>query len=224
MSNTALRLAEEAQAIFEAADRANRALTAGERTYVEDLLDRAREHGEGAKKLDAIGRELGAPQLMVDKGGLSRGGGPGDLFVKSAEYQRIKDPANRGERWSTGPIQVSDVPLSAKGTLLEGGVGGPGGGLTPPAYEPGVVSKLFEPIQLADLFATSQTTASQVRYVTEGTATSGAAGVAEAGVKPESAIAMSEVVEPTSAWCRHQRARRHLRSRRDQPVHQGRGR
>ena len=51
-------------------------------------------------------------------------------------------------------------------------MGGPGGGLTAPVYEPGVVSKLFEPVQLADLFATSQTTASQVRYVTEGTATS----------------------------------------------------
>jgi HK97 family phage major capsid protein len=32
--------------------------------------------------------------------------------------------------------------------------------------------------------------------VTEGTATSGAAGVAEAGTKPESTIAMSEIVEP----------------------------
>jgi hypothetical protein len=174
MLDTAKRCASEAQAIFEAADREGRALSTDERVHVRSLLDRARESHEGAKQSASIGHDLRA-QRMVDKGGLSRGSGPGDAFISSPEYQRIKDPANRGQTWSTGPIQVSDVPLSAKGTLLEGGVGGPGGGLTPPAYEPGVVSKLFEPIQLADLFATSQTTASQVRYVTEGTATSGAA-------------------------------------------------
>ena len=38
-------------------------------------------------------------------------------------------------------------------------------------------------------------TASQVRYVVEGTATNAAAGVAEAGVQPESTIAMSEATE-----------------------------
>ena len=38
-------------------------------------------------------------------------------------------------------------------------------------------------------------TASQVRYVVEGTATNAAAGVAEAGVQPESTIALSETTE-----------------------------
>jgi HK97 family phage major capsid protein len=42
----------------------------------------------------------------------------------------------------------------------------------------------------------SQTSASQVRYIVEGTATSGAAGVAETAAKPESTLAYSEVVEP----------------------------
>jgi Phage capsid family len=59
-----------------------------------------------------------------------------------------------------------------------------------------VVDKLFEPLGVRDVFGQSTTTASQVRYVVEGTGLSGAAGVAEAGVKPESTIALSEVVEP----------------------------
>ena len=57
-------------------------------------------------------------------------------------------------------------------------------------------TKLFEPLGVRDVFGSSTTTASQVRYVVEGTATNAAAGVAEAGTKPESTIAMSEVVEP----------------------------
>ncbi|MFL5407040.1 MAG: hypothetical protein ACJ79O_14455 [Myxococcales bacterium] len=52
-----------------------------------------------------------------------------------------------------------------KGTLLESGVGGPRGGLVPPTWEPGVVSTLFEPLGVADVFGSSQTSASQVRYV-----------------------------------------------------------
>jgi HK97 family phage major capsid protein len=194
--STALRLAQEAQGIFEAADRKNRALTADERLHVEDLLDRAKEHGEAEKKINDLGRQLGAPEISVSNLDGSRFGGPGDRFVKSAEYQKIKDPGARAQTWSTGPIPVSDVPLSSKGTLLETGVGGPGGGAVAPYYQPGVASKLFEPLGVADVFGQSTTTASQVRYVTEGTATSGAAGVAEAGTKPESTIVMSEVVEP----------------------------
>jgi hypothetical protein len=84
------------------------------------------------------------------------------------------------------------VPMEMKGTLLESNSGGPGGGLTPPGYVPGVVSKLFEPLGVADLFGQSQTSASQVRYIVEGTATSGAAGVAEGAVKPESNLVYSE--------------------------------
>lgn len=94
-------------------------------------------------------------------------------------------------------VEVShSSPLEFKGTLLETGAGGPGGGLIPPAYDPGIVSKLFEPLGLSDVFGSSQTTASQMRYVVEGTATSAAAGVAEGAAKPESTLAYSEVVEP----------------------------
>ena len=184
------RLAKAANDTFANADREGRDVSVSERRYIEDCLSRAK-HLHLGHRLGGLG------DAMTDaRSSWASGGGPGDMFVKSPEYRRIKDPGSRGQNWGTGPIRVSQVALSAKGTLLETGVGGPGGGLVPPYYQPGVVSKLFEPLGVADLFGSSQTTASQIRYVTEGTATSGAAGVAEAGVKPESTIAMSEVVEP----------------------------
>ena len=136
-----------------------------------------------------FGKELGA----ASSGGA---GGPGDVFVRSSGYKQIKSPDARPQQWSSGLVEVSSAPFQTKGTLLEGGAGGPGGGLVPPYYQPGVASKLFEPLGVSDLFGASQTNASQVRYVNEGTALSGAAGVPEAGLKPESTLACSEVVEP----------------------------
>jgi HK97 family phage major capsid protein len=190
-------LAQKAIQMLDRIEAEGRQPTAAESREVENLIQRAKATGQ----FELVGRELGAPSYSAGSDPnvtFGYGSSPGELFVKSEQYLRIKDSAGRGERWSTGPIKVSDVPLSAKGTLLEAGVGGPGGGLTPPGYEAGVVSKLFEPLGVADLFGTSQTTASQVRYVVEGTALSpgSSMAVAEGGTKPESTIAMSEVVEP----------------------------
>jgi HK97 family phage major capsid protein len=147
----------------------------------------------------------GGEHVVWSDGSAARGGGPGDRFIASKAYQQIADPSGRGQTWSTGPIEVSSVPLIqrmpsgshalVKGTLLETGAGGPGGGPVPPFYEPGIVSKLFEPLGVSEVFGSSQTSASQVRYVVEGTATSGAAGVAEAAAKPESTLVMSETSE-----------------------------
>ena len=66
-------------------------------------------------------------------------GGPGDRFVASKAYQRIADPAGRGQTWTSGPVEVSSTHMLVKGTMLETGVGGPGGGMVPPLYQPGVV-------------------------------------------------------------------------------------
>ena len=197
MPSKAERLAQEARSILDQADVENRVLTGDERVYVADLINQAKERGEHETALDELGRQLGPASDIVRHGGATNmAGGPGDLFVQAPEYKRIRDPQNRGQTWSTGPVKVSDVALSFKGTLLESNAGGPGGGLTPPAYEQGVVSKLFEPLGVADVFASSQTVGSQVRYAIEGTALSGAAGVAEAGTKPESQLVYSEVSEP----------------------------
>jgi hypothetical protein len=158
---------------------------------MQELVDATKSQHELEKSMREIGGELGGagPSFVkaTDPNHSFTGGGPGDVFIASKGYQEIKDSSGRAQTWSTGPVEVSKVPLIErmpsmshalyKGTLLETGAGGPGGGLVPPFYQPGVVDKLFEPIAVRDVFGQSTTTASQVRYVVEGTALSGAAGV-----------------------------------------------
>jgi HK97 family phage major capsid protein len=194
MPKSAKALADEIEQIWDAAEAEGRELTPRERSHMEGLVEAAKsQHSleQQIKSMDPGGPLLGR---INGAGGLAVNGGPGDVFVASKAYQQVR--ADRGQNWTTGPVEVSRTPLAMKGTLLESGVGGPGGGAVPPAYEPGIVSKLFEPLGVADVFGSSTTTASQIRYVVEGTATNAAAAVAEAGTKPESTIAMSEVVEP----------------------------
>jgi HK97 family phage major capsid protein len=123
---------------------------------------------------------------------------PGAQFIRSEGYRRIKGASSRGQHWSTGPVEVSGMLM--KGTLLEGAGApgsGTGGGLIPvPQVVPGVVGKLFTPLTIEALLSAGQATTNTVRYAVEGTATSGAAGVAEGGTKPESTLAFSTVDEP----------------------------
>jgi HK97 family phage major capsid protein len=196
MPKNAHALADEIEGMWARAEREGRDLTAAEHNTMQELVDAAKSQHQIEQKMREIGG--GGPcfaTVPTDPNNSFAGGGPGDVFVKSAAYQKIADPSGRGQTWSTGPVQVSSGQLLTKGTLLETGAGGPGGGLVPPAYQAGVVEKLFEPLGVADVFATSNVTASQVRYVVEGTATNAAAGVAEAGLKPESTIALSETTE-----------------------------
>lgn len=58
------------------------------------------------------------------------------------------------------------------------------------------MEKLFQPLSFESLLLAGQATTNTVRYAVEGTATSGAAGVAEAGLKPESTLAFSTLDEP----------------------------
>jgi HK97 family phage major capsid protein len=203
MPKSARAIVGEYQSILEQADREGREPTSDEWGKVEALVDLAHDRHNVEKNIKRLGRELGAPTKFAGDNDFSAlsgsfGGGPGDIFIESQQYKAVRYPDSRPQTWTTGPVEVtSGAPgLELKGTLLESGTGGPGGGLVPPQYQPGVVSKLFEPLGVADLFGTSQTTGSQMRYVVEGTATSGAAGVAEGAAKPESTLVMSEVVEP----------------------------
>ena len=73
--------------------------------------------------------------------------------------------------------------MQTKGTLLEGsgspGTGSGGGALPIPQVVPGVVQTLFQRLTVSGLVLEGQTSGNTIRYVNEGTATSGAAGVAE---------------------------------------------
>ena len=187
--------ARQAKDIFRAADLENRDTTPEERGKIEELLARAEEarrSEQAGHSAAAFAKGLGSAGPVSVDGDMSAG--PlGSAFVRSKAYQDIQDPRNRAQTWSSNPIEV---PLAAKGTLTTVTGGGPGGGLVPPHFEPGVVSQLFEPISIEALFGASVIDSGQVRYANEGTADSGAAGVAEGAEKPESELAYSEVTEP----------------------------
>jgi HK97 family phage major capsid protein len=186
-STKARRGLEHARDLYKNADREHRALTDAEVAEVESALDAAeREHEI---------KGLAAPFDGFFAG--PAGGDPGSRFIASEGYKAISDPALRGQQWSTGAVEVG---MMAKGTLLEGagapGSGTGGGLLQVPQVVPGVVETLFQRLTVADLLASAMATTNTVRVTVEGTATSGAAGVAEGAVKPESTLGLSTVDEP----------------------------
>jgi HK97 family phage major capsid protein len=194
MPKTARELVEEYQAIYARADAEGRDLTRDESGRVADLVEAA----QSRKSIEDGIRQLSGNtsfDAFTDPRS-SHTGGPGDVFIRSEGYKAIRAADMRPQEWSSGPVEVMG-PMQAKGTLTTtGGGAGPGGGLVPPYWQPGVVSKLLEPLGVGDLFGQSQVTTSQVRYIVEGTATNAAGGVAEAAAKPESTLGYTETVEP----------------------------
>jgi HK97 family phage major capsid protein len=121
----------------------------------------------------------------------------GEEFTDSAQYKSaINSFKESGGRFQQG-FSTGAVSLGMKGTLLEG-AGGGGGALaaTVPQVVDGVVGKLFQGLTFADLILSGQATTNSLRYVVEGTATSGAAGVAEGGAKPQSTLGLTTTDEP----------------------------
>jgi HK97 family phage major capsid protein len=195
------KLVAEISEIWAKADQEGRPATPAERGQVAKRLDEIKAIRERSDLDAAMARIEGNGTSEIRSGD---GSGPpiasdaGRAFVESDGFKSIQDPTTRGQRWSTGAIPVGS--FQTKGTLLEGAGApgaGSGGGLLPvPTVVPGVVEKLFQPIQVTDLFATITTYSNTVRYAIEGTATSGAAGVAEGAAKPESTLGLSTVDEP----------------------------
>lgn len=122
--------------------------------------------------------------------------GPQDLgaaFTESEGYKSIEGAMKSGNRRE---FTIPSVSLETKGTLTEGVGSGAALAAPVPQVIPGAVAKLFQRNVLADLIGSGQATTNSIRYVVEGTATSGAAGVAEAELKPESTLGLSTVDEP----------------------------
>ncbi len=116
----------------------------------------------------------------------------GEIFVQSEQYKSMQAAVKSGGKHSTG-----NLDLSTKGTLgITAGSGGTALAGPVPDLVPGVVDKLFQQIRVPDLILQGQTSSSTIRYVVEGTATSGAAGVAEAGLKPQSTLGFTTSDEP----------------------------
>ena len=212
------KMAEEVksfQAIYKKADDEDRRPTQEEAEQVqkhhraiETLKAEKSIAQEGLKTLedvDRIGKELGPAVSSMNMSVVSepqdrayeRVKSLGEMFVDSQGYKSvINEYRANGGRFREG-FSTGAVALEMKGTLLEG-AGGGGGAIaaTVPQVVPGVVDKLFQQLTVADLLLSGQATTNSIRYVIEGTATSGAAGVAEGGLKPESALGLTTADEP----------------------------
>lgn len=157
----------------------------GNVSVVSEPHDRMFEHLE---KAVPVGNPYGVSDL-------------GKQFVDSAGYKALVQAYREGGRlpsnFSTGMIN-----LQMKGTLGEGLSGAAasilgGGPFTPvPQVVPGVVDKLFQRLTFTDLVLGGQASTNSIRYVVEGTATSGAAGVGEGSAKPESTLGLTTTDEP----------------------------
>jgi HK97 family phage major capsid protein len=207
------------QAIYKKADDEQRDTTEQERLTVEehhralgtlkDERDLNKEQLKTLQGVEDLGRQLGPAVPTTDMAVRSEPHDRvlqqitkslGEQFVDSNAYKKaITEFRESGGRFREG-FSTGAVALEAKGTLLEGAGSpgaGTGGGLLPiPQVVPGVVQTLFQPLRFADLILSGQASGNTLRYVVEGTASSGAAGVAEAGNKPESTLALSTKDEP----------------------------
>ena len=181
---TAQEYLTKAYELIDAEELRGGAMTDGERREVEDLLAKAR--------VDNIGRQLGAPGWSA--GATGYGATPGEMFVQSEQFKKLSDPSSRGQQWTTGAVPVGS-PWQTKGTLMETGGYGGGGLVSVPQVVPGVVEQLFQPLSVEQSLGAAQTTSPTVRYITESTATSAAAGVLEGSAKPESTLGFDYVDE-----------------------------
>jgi hypothetical protein len=86
--------------------------------------------------------------------------------------------------------------LDAKGTLLEGAGGGGGAIARPSRRSSRASSTSCSSAHVRGPDPLGQASTNSIRYVVEGTATSGAAGVAEGGTKPESTLGLTTTDEP----------------------------
>lgn len=193
---------DEAEAILAKAGDEGRDPTEEERKQISDLLTEVknlRKKKDEYQSLVDTSREIrelsGKKKSEVTVGDISdvqvQNPTPqeikslGDQFIESKGYKELLEKGLSGE-WSTGPVN-----LETKGTLATS----VGSVLSPNEYVPGIVETLYQRNYVADLFPNIQTSANQVTYVSETTATNASAAVAEQGNKPESTLIFGEASE-----------------------------
>lgn len=184
------RLVAQARGILDQAREEGRILSQEEYDTAQALLTKAEEARVSEKWVDDMGHRLGGGGPVIAPMG-SVGvhitpDDPGTVFVESKGYLKYfgKD-ASRPVEWTIDPVEVSPPGYQTKGTFGELGAvadntrGPIGGGalVSVPQVVPGVVDKLFQRLTIADLLLSGQAAGPTIRYVVEGTAVSGAAGV-----------------------------------------------
>lgn len=205
--------ARKAQEIIEAVSKEGRSRTDDENAEVAEChktLETLKEHKRDLEDQLEVERDIQASVKEIDPepSGLplqnghasvsfpKRDESPGEQFVNSDGFKKIQAEYKANGRLGQG-ISTGAVSVDTKGTLLEG-AGGGGGPLAAPVPQviPGVVDKQFQPLRISDLLLSGQASTNSLRYVVEGTATSGAAGVAEGDSKPQSTLGLTTTDEP----------------------------
>jgi HK97 family phage major capsid protein len=194
----AMQYWKKAEIILDRAAAEGRELTVEEGRECEAHLAKARElrrsETPAVPDVDVGGLFAKGEAQVIRSGGhvSSTYRTPGEAFTSSEAFKAIGRERSAGRAFSTGLV---DTFTMTKGTLMEGAGApgtGTGGGLLPvPDVAPGVVYTLFQPLSVEGLLMSGVATTNTVRYAVEGTATSGAAGVAEGGDKPQSTLAYS---------------------------------
>lgn len=195
----------KARAITGKAESEGRSMTDEERGEVDALLkslDTLKEKkGEveeavaTRKRVEDVGKSIRVEdeESSDDKGKAEqhlRATSLGDAFVKSDGYRRLRADGVSGGKWSSGPVDIE-----AKAIFNSTSAGAEGNGLIQRDVQAGILPILTQRLTVADLMAQGATSSPLVRYMVESTATSGAAGVPESGLKPESTIAFDAVDE-----------------------------
>ena len=200
----------EVHALLDRADAEGRELTASEMQQYETLMSRVKHAGEIEQKM----RELnGGPVTSAGPAfGASRGGDPGTRFIESEGYKQHQERRQPRPDVDVRPRRGRRPASRAKGTLLES-PGGGGGAFVP---VPSLAGHRRHAVPAAGARGPAhrgQATGNTVRYITKGTATSGAAGVAEGGLKPESTLGFSTIDESVKkvATCRSATRRSRMR-------------
>lgn len=121
----------------------------------------------------------------------------GRMFTESAGYKSLIREYREGGRLPS-QFSTGQVSMETKGTLGElsaFSVATGGQAIPQPDVQPGIIQTLFQRLTVADLVLQGQASSNVVRYITEGTATSGAAGVGQGSAKPESTLGFTSTDE-----------------------------
>jgi HK97 family phage major capsid protein len=187
----------EASTLFESqvktAEKESRVRTEDEIKAVEKILEEGRAlkskvaamKGDDAMRAE-IGRLAASPIVTpTPKPRLSMG----QQFVQSEAYEFFRKGLHRTQSaWRSPSTELFATILTEDPAL--------GGKLIIPDYRPGILPLLFPRLTIADLMSSGTTTSNLISYMVEKVFTNAAAAVAEAALKPESALTFDAAQDP----------------------------
>lgn len=149
-------------------------------------VDGLAEVERASKALEVQGTHRSADDLPIHSDGAKKGAERqtksfGEMFVESVAYTEKKG--------AVGPTAVLDVGFKTLMTTSAGWA-------PETTRGPRVLDYVTRPLQVTDVFPSSPTNQTAIKYMEETTFTNNAAEVAEGGLKPEAALVLTERTDP----------------------------